>query len=165
MIDDLRTPLILYPKKTSGLWLFVVSSLFVLIGIGLGNEQGWVGYACAAFFTLGAVAGIVKMIPGGAYLKLDETGFTYCNLFQEWTTPWSVVDRFYVVTQHHASMPVNRFVGFDYVPGYEHQRIGRQIATAVADCEGGLPDTYGMPAEELAQLMNSRLRSAREAQS
>ena len=41
-------------------------------------------------------------------------------------------------------------VCWNYVPGYDKQKLGRRLAMGLSGVEAGLPDTYGRPAQELA---------------
>lgn len=155
-MQDNPPSLILYPKKLSAVLLLLGSSIFVAGGIWMGITGDWIGYLCAAFFALGILVATVKLIPGSTYLQLDQSGFTFCNMFKKTTTPWSVIDSFFVITIHH-----NKMVVFNFVPSYDRSKLGRRISKGLANCEGGLPDTYGKKAEELADLMNTYLPHAK----
>jgi hypothetical protein len=132
--------------------------------MGMSGEwtKQWIGYLSAAFFGLGIPIALIQLVPAGAYLRLDQEGFTVCNLFRTERTRWSVVDRFFVVSLDHTGVTVRRMVGFNFVPSYDRARLGRRIAKALGNCEGGLPDTYGMKAEDLANLMNAWLARYRQ---
>lgn len=45
-------------------------------------------------------------------------------------------------------------VMLDYQDEHIEYRIGKKFAKTLSGSEGALPNTYGMPAETLAQLMN-----------
>jgi hypothetical protein len=45
-----------------------------------------------------------------------------------------------------------RQVGFDFAPGAEP--AGSRLASRLTGVQGALPNTYGLKAEELADLMN-----------
>jgi hypothetical protein len=161
MMSDSPSTQILYPKKSSAVWLLLGCSAFVVVGIWLGNREGWIGYAGAAFFALGIPVALIQLLPGSSYLQIDETGLTFSNLFRKTSVPWSDVDEFFVVTLKQSGLAVHKMVGFNYVPSYGRQLIGRRIAAAIGKCEGALPDTYGKSAEELALLLNSYLQIAK----
>tara|TARA_B110000014_G_scaffold180172_1_gene129569 strand:- start:66 stop:554 length:489 start_codon:yes stop_codon:yes gene_type:complete len=152
----------LYPKRSQAIGLFFLCAIFVTIGICMGVTGDWVGYPIAGFFGLGVVVFTIQLIPGSAYLHLDQEGFTYCNLYRSKTLPWSVIDRFHVVAMKQTGLKVHEMVGFSFVPSYDKSQLGRQISSVVAACEGGLPNTYGKSAEELASLMNEHLQVWRE---
>jgi hypothetical protein len=161
MMTDFPGTLTLHPKKSSAVWFLFVCSAFVVMGIWMGNSKGWIGYAGAGFFALGIPVALIQLLPGSSYLRIDDTSFTFSSLFRKTSVPWSVVDEFFVVTRKQTGLTVHKMVGFNYVPSYERQRIGRRVAAAIAKCEGALPDTYGKSAEELAVLLNSYLETAR----
>ncbi|MFO0965439.1 MAG: hypothetical protein U0793_07615 [Gemmataceae bacterium] len=154
-------PVTLYPKKLSAVWLLLACSAFVAGGIWMAEKKGWIGYACAGFFSLGIPVALVQLLPGSAYLQLDDNGLTYCSLFRKKSIPWSLIDEFFVVTLKQAGLKVHTMIGFNHVPGYQGKRFGRGLSRAVAHCEGALPDTYGKKAEELVVLLNSYLRASR----
>lgn len=135
--------------------LLLACSAFVAGGIWIGITGDWIGYLCAAFFALGIPVAAMQFIPGSAYLKLDQSGFTFCSMFRKTTIPWSAVESFFVTTIY------NKMVVFNFVPSYDRSKLGRRICKGMANCEGGLPDTYGKKAEELADLMNAYLLQAR----
>jgi hypothetical protein len=154
MAESLGTQ-ILYPKKSSAVWLLLGCSAFVAAGVWMGNKEGWMGYAAAAFFALGIPVALLQLLPGSSYLQIDDTGLTFSSLFRKTSVRWSDVDEFFVVTLRQSGLSVLKMVGFNYVSSYDRLRIGRRFAAAIAKCEGALPDTYGKGAEELAVLLNS----------
>ena len=95
---------------------------------------------------IGDVAG---MLPGALYLELRPTGFVVCSLFRSSPqTAWSAVTPFTVTRVTAKKMVV-----------YNHRdpngaTLTGEIARQLVGVEGGLPDTYGMKAEELASLLN-----------
>ena len=108
---------------------------------------------------------MIRLIPGSTYLHVDQTGFTFCNLFRKTTLPWSAVEEFFVVTlKQEPGMKVHEMVGYNFVPGYEGSRIGRRFSQLIGECEGALPDKYGMKADELAEFMNDWLAAVKSAE-
>jgi hypothetical protein len=71
------------------------------------------------------------------------------NLYRSYFTRWSEVKRFTVRTSGKT-----KIVQFNYLSGHKKQSKGKFIARLLSGSEGGLPDTYGMKAEQLARLMN-----------
>ena len=153
----------LYPKRSQAIGLFFLCAIFVVIGIWMGVTGEWIGYLIAGFFGLGVVIFIVQLMPRSAFLRLDSEGFTFCSLYRKTTLPWSAIDGFHVVVMRQTELKVHELVGFNFVPAYDRSQLGRQISSAVAECEGGLPNTYGKSAEELARLMNEHLQRWRES--
>lgn len=113
----------------------------------------WVGIL---FFGFGTLLGIVRLLPGASYLRLDPTGFTYCVAFHPQTVAWSDVSEFGVVAKD--ATHTYSTVGFNYVPEYAKNQAGRELVKSVNGWEGGLPGTYGRRAKDLVDLMNEWLR-------
>ena len=154
MSTQQKPHLILRPKKSSAIWLLLGCSLFVAAGLWMAQEKGWIGYLCAGFFALGIPVAIVQLLPGSTYLEIDEDGLSFANMFRVTKIPWNIVDEFFVVSLKQTGVTVHKMVAFNFIPSYDRSQIGRQISTAIAGCEGALPDTYGVKAEELAQSLN-----------
>jgi hypothetical protein len=146
--------LTLRPGKSSAIWLLLVCGLSVVGGVWVGQEKGWVGYLCAALFALGIPVALVQLLPGSTYLRISEDGLSFANLFRVTTIPWNVIDQFFVVSAKQMGMTVHKMVGFNYVPTYDRSRTARCVSSAIAQCEGALPDTYGKKAEELVDMLN-----------
>lgn len=150
-------PLILRPSKWKAIGLLLICTIFALLGIRMGLSGEWIGYLCAAFFGLGVPVSILQFLPGASFLRIDAEGLTTRTMFRESHVPWNIVDQFFVVGMKQSGLTVHRMVGFNYRPEYDQRRTSRQIAETISGCEGGLPDTYGMKAEDLAALLNECL--------
>ena len=120
----------------------------------MAQEKGWIGYLCAGFFALGIPVAIVQMLPGSSYLRITDDGLSFASMFRVTNVPWNVIDHFFVVSMKQTGMTVHKMVGFNFVPSYDRAKTGRRISSAIAQCEGALPDTYGKKAEELADILN-----------
>lgn len=154
---------ILWPRKSRMVWLLIVSMLFVALGLWLALKGGLVGYLCAGFFGLGVLVAAVQLLPGSSYLRLTPESMSWASLFRVTTIPWGDIDQFFVVTIRHMGFPIRKMVALNYVETYQRSRFGRALSSALADCESGLPDTYGMKAEELVDLLNEYLERFRQA--
>ena len=148
---------VLRPKASSAIWLLLGCGIFVAAGMWMAREKGWIGYHCAGFFALGIPVAIVKLLPGSTYLEIADDGVSCANMFRVTKIPWNVIDEFFVVSLKQTGTTVHKMVAFNFVPSYDRSQIGRQISSAIAGCEGALPDTYGRNAEELAESLNQRL--------
>ena len=157
--DDERVTL--RPGPWSSIALLVVCASFVAIGVWLAPAEGLPAYLSAGFFAVGIPVAIIQLLPNSTYLELEPHGFTFCSLFRRTTIAWLDVEEFIVCKLQQHGMSVRSSVGFNFATSYERARTGRLIAKAVASCEGALPDTYGMRAEDLASLMNRYLLKAR----
>ena len=144
----------LYPRKTTALGLVVVSAGFVVAGVWMIRAGIWLGLLPAGFFGLGVLVGLVQLVPGSSYLRIDQAGFTFCSLFRKKSIPWSVVGEFFLVTIRQGGTDIRTMVAWNFSPLYEGARQGRRLSQAIAGCEGALPDTYGKTPEELVDLLN-----------
>lgn len=161
MTED-KPYLILRPKKTRAIWLLLGCGMFVAGGLWMAQDKGWIGYLCAGFFALGIPVAVVQLLPGSTYLRIADDGLSFANMFRITTIPWNVIDQFFVVTLKQTGMAVHKLVAFNFVPSYDRARLGRRISSAIAKCEGALPDTYGQKAEDLAEILNRCLGQFKE---
>ena len=84
----------LQPNRLGSYLSLALGVLFGLAGALLlagGNRTGLVAAALAA---LGLVAGIGGLIPGRAYLRLDDQGFYVKSISKSWGAKWVEVDGF-----------------------------------------------------------------------
>jgi hypothetical protein len=125
------------------------TGVFVSIGLWLLPRQPYIALASIIFFGLCGLVGLVGLLPNSSYLTLNEQGFIFASLFRRHFVPWSNVQSFVPV-----KIQFNSLVGWNYSPAFSESQRLRGINTAIAGVEAPLPDTYGMPAEQLANLMN-----------
>lgn len=148
-------PLRLHPSRLKMLGLLAVCLVFVAIGLLMSREQPAMGYFCAAFFGLGIPVFLLQMLPGKSYLELAHDGFVTSSLFKRATVQWNDIAELRVIRIHG-----NKMVGWNYNAAYRGRSTGHAVSSALAGVHGALPDTYGMKAEALAELMdNIRQRS------
>jgi hypothetical protein len=150
---------VLRPGRVKSLLMLGVSLTFVAVGL-LGllwpradgaaeEEERWAMWACVVFFGLGVIVCVLQFLPRSSFLRLGPEGFTIRALYRERTYRWEDVDTF-GVTQ----VSFNKMVGFNFAPHFDRAARLRRVNKAIAFFEGALPDTYGMKAEDLADLMN-----------
>ncbi len=147
-------PFTVYPKKTKILLLFVVCLAFVAGGILMirtGQKMGWL---CAGFFGLGIPVFLIQLYPRSSFLTVHEEGIEVCSRFRSHKLRWTDISEFgtYTIRQH--GLPVSKMVGFNYSAEYQRASRARAFSKALSGFEGGLPDTYGFRAEELAQVLS-----------
>lgn len=128
--------------------LLVICLGFAIIGYWLLQRGDEVGWLCLVFFGLGAIVISIQIVPGASWLALDDTGFTVCSLFRTHRYLWTDIKEFGIIRVHH-----NKMVAFNFVPGIDKSKIGRKVSHTLTSYEGALPDTYGLKAEELAEMM------------
>jgi hypothetical protein len=122
--------------------------------IAIRKGSGLGGWACAIFFGLGAAIFLLQLVPGASYLRLTSEGFVVCSLFRK--TPvirWSEVSDFRV-----AAVSGRKMVVYDWYA--KPQRGVRTLNRALVGATDGLPDTYGMKAQELADFLNAKRLAA-----
>jgi len=105
-----------------------------------------------AFFVAGALLCALNLLPGRTYLLLTREGFTVRTLFKTRAYSWREVESFGAFSHRGVTLVV-----------FTLSREGRlrfpesgfgKLNKAVSGGDHGLPDTYGIGADELVQLMN-----------
>jgi len=140
---------ILRPSRLKTILLLIVSLAFVAttpITMEKNQTMSWLG---AIFFGLVALVFIIQLFPNSSYLKLTEEGFEVKSMYKSHFTKWSDIEYFGV-----GEISNNKMVMFIYSENHNTQKIGKEIARGLTGGEGGLPNTYGMKADKLADLMN-----------
>jgi hypothetical protein len=159
--------LLLRPSKWKWTLLLLASIAFVATGIWMINVGGpmsqapvgdarfW-GWATAIFFGLGIPISLVQLFSSRTYLSLTPEGFTMGTLWGSRTNRWADVTSFVseVITYRPWPLRPLKMVRFDYSSPSSTRPKLRAFARAVSGHDAVLPDTYGMRAEDLAELMN-----------
>ena len=156
MPQTVLLPLTLHPSKRKMLVSLVTSLILVLCGLISLNKEPFVAWGGIVFFGTCAVAFAVCLHPGASYLQISAQGFTFSSLFRRAFVPWSAVTEFRPIR-----IGLNEMVGWDFAPSYQPQRRLRAVNSAITGAEGALPDTYGIPAARLADLLNDICREYR----
>jgi len=151
-------PFTVYPKKAKLMVLVLVGVLFVGVGVLMIRDGETTGWFCAVFFGLCLLAFLAQLLPGSSYLTVDEQGIEFSALFRKVRLRWSEIAEFGISTVRHHGLPVSKMVGLNYSPEYQGLSRGRAVSKALTGFEGGLPDTYGFKAEDLAQLLSDHHR-------
>jgi hypothetical protein len=141
-------PLTLYPSCKKWLLVFSIGALFAAGGGGMINGGKGSGWFVLIFFALVAIVAAAAMLPGAGGLTLDRDGFEVTNLFRSYRARWQDTTGFTAVRIHSAHQ---KMVVYD-----DAKQSGRSLAqlnVAIAGRGAGLPDTYGLSADDLAQLM------------
>ena len=148
MPEDNR--LLLRPSKKGSLGLLLICSAFVALGVWMVSKGELIGWFASCFFGLGVIVAIVQLLPNASHLHLTESGLEVRTLYRSWSVSWKDVAFFATASIGH-----NRMVVFNYSDHYDRAKMMRGFARKIAGYEGALPDTYGMKAEELADMLNS----------
>ena len=133
---------ILRASKTEALKLLLVCGLFSAGGAWFGRAGDVMGWYCAAFFGIGLIISVVNLLPNSSYLTMNRDGFRIRSLFREQSFEWTDVETFMVRDTGHMKMVVFTF-SKEYAKKFP------------AWLPGGLPDTYGLTAQDLADRMNA----------
>ncbi len=150
---EIVLPMRLAPSRIRTIGLLAASLAFLVVALLMAREQPMLGYLGAAFCAATAVVFGVQLVPGASFLELTAEGFTFAGMFRKKSELWRDIRGFGV---WRASR--NKMVGWLYMPG--HQVRGQSFSEAMTGVHGSLPDTYGMKAEDLADLMNELKRRA-----
>lgn len=137
-------------------WLAIASVSLVLAvaGLylaGLGERRG---VAVAGFFGLTSLLAALLCVYGHANVRLAEDGFVVGRLWRDAPYRWTDVSPFRVI-----AIRGNRRVAFDTA---EDRGILANLARRQFGASTILPDSYGMKAEELADLLNAWRSAALE---
>jgi hypothetical protein len=134
------------PLKKWGL-IFAGCAVFAITGEAMIRNGALTGWFVLIFFGLGMRVGAVAMLPGAAALTLDATGFEVTSFYRRSRTRWQDATGFIAARILPARL---RSVLFNDAG---HTGTLSMINAAFAGRNGAFPDTYGLPAEDLAQLM------------
>jgi len=167
--------LVLRSSRRRAVLLLPAGLVFVALGFLMGIRvigfPGWlgllariVGWFALVFFGLAVPLALFQLLTNQSYLLLRDDGFQMYGIRKSRLVPWSEVGPFTAMTLPNpllAPLPkwirgpgAPKMVFFDYLPGVpSHQRL-RSLNQALTGHEAGLADTYGLKAEELADLMN-----------
>jgi hypothetical protein len=88
-------------------------------------------------------------------LRLTAEGFTFSNNFRRRFVPWPVVQSFGDAGGSGIwGIASSNIITWRYLPGVLNPRPVRMFAAGLLGFDGYLPSTYGVPAEELCELLN-----------
>jgi hypothetical protein len=135
------------PLKTAG--LAALTAAMAAGGAWMIVSGEVLGWFVAVFFGLCTLVIAAALLPNASYLRVGPDGFTLCSLFRAHSYRWSDVSGFSV-----DRVGPNRMVVFDFSEEFQGMPRLRRFAAALGGHEGGLPDSYGMPLEDLAGLLN-----------
>ena len=149
---DIGETLLLRPSRWKLLVMLATALGFVAIGVWIMPADDWSRWLVIGFFGLCAAVFIVQLAPGANYLKLDREGFTYATLFRPIRVAWHDVSPFSA-----GHIWLTRVVQFDPAQSATDPNAKRAVAAlarGLTGASGALPNTYGMTADALAELMN-----------
>ena len=135
-------PLILKPSKIKNIILILISVGFISLGITLLEKNLLIAVLNIVFFGICLIIFIINLLPNSSYLTIDEKGIEMKNLFRTTFIPWQAVSGFKTKL-----ISVNKLVTFT---------IDEKLleSSKMKGKTGAFPDTYGMSANNLANLLN-----------
>jgi hypothetical protein len=145
--------IVLTGNKSKAVLLLLVSAAFVaisLVAIINGKQMGWVG---VIFFGLCFLVSIYMLTPNAIRLQIDKNGIEMKTFFKPMKLEWSDVNRFYV-SYIRTGLARTKMIGIEFSDSYKKHRAGRQLSSALSGMEGGLPNHFNLPAEEICELLN-----------
>ena len=140
----------LRPARLKWLLILLISAGFVAIAVFIGPaDKPLTRLGSGGFFLLCGLIALPQMLGVGARLMLDRDGFTCKTLFNAFRCRWEECSEFATTSQG-----LRRVVGFDLLNAEAvHPRLAA-VARGLTGHSGGLPETYGLGADDLADVMN-----------
>jgi hypothetical protein len=147
--------IVLGANKRKAVWMLLASLAFVAAGVSMivRGEQLVVAWLCTLFFGLGIPFSIYMLTPGASEMRIDRHGIEVKTLFKPTKIAWSDVNGFYV-DYIRTGLSRTKMIAIEYSPSYQKHRAGRQVAEAMTGMQGGLPNHFNRPAEEVCALLN-----------
>jgi hypothetical protein len=149
--------IVLTGNKKKAVLLLLGSAAFVAVGalsVANGKETGW---WAVGFFGLCLLVSLYMLTPNAARLRIDKNGVEMKTFFKPMKLAWDDVNGFYVAHMR-TGLARTKLIGIEFSESYRKQRAGRQFASALTGVEGGLPDHFNRPAEEVCELLNESKR-------
>ncbi len=110
------------------------------------------------FFVLGAILSFMMLSPDSNHLLLTPTDFSFRTVLKHRNFRWEEVEEFHTMSVKGTAMVVYSLSPQGRLRFTES--VWRKLNKAFSGGEETLPDTYGMSAEALADLMNQWKKKA-----
>ena len=149
--------IVLTGNKPKAVLLLLGSAAFVVggaISIANGKDMGW---WAVGFFGLCFIVSLFMLTPNAVRLQIDKNGVEMKTFFKPMKLAWGDVNGFYVARMR-TGLSTTKLIGINFSEAYRRHRAGRQFASAFTGMEGGLPDHFNRPAEEVCKLLNESKR-------
>mgnify|MGYP001170080738 CR=1 FL=1 len=147
--DPLPDAAELKPDRLRWLIIFLISAGFVAIAVWIGPSDPALFWGTGGFFVFCGLVAAPLMFGVGARLSLDRNGFRCQTLFRTFRRQWRECSVFYPV-----SAGFRKYVGFS-TPQDDTAHPNMAAANrALIGASGMLPDTFGLTADDLADLLN-----------
>jgi hypothetical protein len=163
-------PVTLYPSRKKWLTMLAGGVLFAILGaliIGgvIHDDRPWwftrtfgpatFGWLVLILSAAGALQSAIVMLPGACALRLGRNGFEVTHFFRRRRTRWRDVTDFTAarIRPSHLRVVV-------YNDARASTRLIARVNVAISGRNADLRDTYGLSADELAELMAAWRASA-----
>lgn len=147
-------PLIFYPGKLKWFSMLAICAGFVAIGVFVMVDAPILMRALIiGFFGIGIPLSLAQMFGGISWLKLDEDGFEFSQFGRKFAYRWLDVSEFGVWKMKQGFLTTSAHVCFS-TEADAGKAMGK-VNQFMTGGTGSLPDTYGMSARKLAELMNT----------
>jgi hypothetical protein len=144
---------ILGASKTKWLAMLLGSATFVAIGLLIVPRRPFL-WVLIVFFGASVFMSFVALLPGTTYLRLTSEGYEQRAFFRTSKRSWRHIERFQA---YRNPTSWNRRVGIIFDTSYKSHARARGFSRSLAGVDGALSDTYGLAADDLANLMNEWL--------
>ena len=131
-------------SRKKAILILIGSLCFVALGVFTPLEKPWVGWLCAAFFSLGVPASFLMLLPNAMYLRLDEEGFEMGSPFGKQKIKWDDVSSFSIGSVRGAKM-----IAITFSQQYKQQKFGRAVSASLSGMEGAIANSYDASLDEV----------------
>ena len=150
---DVLSPRVLYSSRRRTLGLLALSLVFAGAGVLMIGADADYGWLVAAFGLVGAAVFTVMSLRPNR-LELSGEGLTTVTLGRRWSVRWSECGEFRTSKVDYSVAGPSMVVFDCSAPGIRGHPL-EAAAEALSGANAALPETYGMPADELATLLNT----------
>lgn len=149
-MEPLPETMLLKPSRLK--WGLIGLGGLVFAGLGVWlviRGEGYLAWGCALFGLLIALIGVAHIASNTIGLHLSREGFEVRGLLgRNWHERWLDCSAFVVGTISH-----NKMVMFERAQ--DQGKVATTVLQGLAGASAALPDTYGMKAHDLADLLNT----------
>jgi hypothetical protein len=150
---DTTSARVLQSSRRRTVGLLILSAVFAVAGVLMVGADADFGWLVAAFGLVGTVVFVIMLLRPNR-LELSEEGFTAVTLGRRWTVKWSECGEFRP-SKVDFNIGSPAMVVFHCNAPSVRGHVLEAAAEALSGANAALPETYGMPAGELAALLNT----------
>lgn len=150
---EVLTPRVLHSSRRRTLGLLALSGGFAFAGVLMVGADADFGWLVAAFGLVGTLVFAIMLVRPNR-LELSQQGLTTVTLGRRWSVKWSECGEFRA-SKIDYNVAAPSMVVFDCSAPGVRSHVLEAAAEALSGANAALPETYGMSADELAELLNS----------